>query len=182
MRTLRDIFLDELADRYDAEKRLVIALPKIIEAANCARLRTVLETHLMETERHVATVEKVFKSAGERPRLNKSAAMLGLLAEGAEVMADNHGLPVINAALVAVVQKIEHYEIASYGCLREWAELLGNEAAGSLLQGALDEEKASNRALHKLARTYCNEEALQGWHGRRDAAQSAKLKTARGKK
>ena len=160
MRTLKDIFLDELADRYDSEKRLVIAMPKMIEAATCARLRAALETHLMETERHAATVEKVFILFGEKPRVNKCSAVLGLLAEAAEIMADNKGLPVVNAALVAVTQKIEHYEIASYGCLREWAVLLRNKSAAVLLKVILLEEKASNRALHKLARAYCNEEAL----------------------
>ncbi len=160
MRTLHDILLDELADRYDSEKRLVIALPKVIEAATCAQLRAALETHLMETERQVLTIGKVFKLFGVKPRLNKCSAILGLLAEGAEIMADNKGLPVINAALVAVVQKIVHYEIASYGCLREWAGLLRNKPAAQLLQAILNEKKASNRALHKLARAYCNDEAL----------------------
>ncbi len=179
MRTLKDIFLDELADRYDSEKRLVIALPAMIRVASCLQLRGALETHLMKTERQVEMVEKVFTAFGEKPRLNKSAAILGLLAEGAEVMTDNKGLPVINAALVAVVQKIEHCEIASYGCLREWAELLGNEPAVALLGEALKEEKASNRALHKLARSYCNDEALQGWHGRGGSVKNPKSKTAR---
>ncbi len=160
MRTLKNLFLDELADRYDSEKRLVIAMPAMIKTATCVRLRKSIESHLMETEGHVRKVEKVFKLFGEKPRLNKCSAILGLLAEGAEIAGDNKGLPVINAALVAILQKIEHYEIASYGCLREWAEMLGNPPATVLLKGILDEEKASNQALHKLARAYCNDEAL----------------------
>jgi ferritin-like metal-binding protein YciE len=141
MRTLKDLFLDELADRYDSEKRLVIAMPAMIRAASCARLRKSIETHLMETESHVTKVEKVFKLFGEKPRLNKCSAILGLLAEGAEMAHDNQGLPVINAALVAILQKIEHYEIASYGCLHEWADLLGNQPATVLLKEILVEEK-----------------------------------------
>ncbi|HTB62240.1 MAG TPA: ferritin-like domain-containing protein [Opitutales bacterium] len=160
MRTLKDLFLDELADRYDSEKRLVIAMPKMIKAATCPRLRSLIETHLMETERQVAKLEKVFKLFGEKPSVNKCDATIGILAEGTEVSSDNKGSVVINAALVSVAQKIEHYEIASYGCLREWATLLGNKPAAMLLKEILDEEKAANQALIKLARAHCNNQAL----------------------
>jgi ferritin-like metal-binding protein YciE len=160
MRTLKDLFLDELADRYDGEKRLVIAMPKMIKAATCARLRLLIEAHLMETERQVTKVEKVFKLFGEKPILNKCEATIGMLVEGTEVATDNKGSPVINAALVSVAQKIEHYEIASYGCLREWAMLLGNKPAAAILKEILDEEKAANQALIDLARSSCNNEAL----------------------
>lgn len=160
MRNLKNLFLDELADRYDSEKRLVIAMPKMIKAATCARLRSLIESHLMETERQVVKLEKVFKLFGEKPSLNKCEATVGLLAEGAEVATENKGSPVLNAALVSVTQKIEHYEIASYGCLREWATLLGNKPAAALLQEILGEEKAANQALIELARSSCNVEAL----------------------
>jgi len=160
MRTLIHLFLDELADRYDAEKRLVIAMPKMIKAATCTHLQKLIQSHLKETERHVKTLEKVFRSFGEKPRLNKCEATIGLLKEGDEVASDNKGWPVLNAALISVVQKLEHYEIATYGCLRGWARLLGNTEAAALLQQILVEEQAANHALSELARSRSNNEAL----------------------
>jgi ferritin-like metal-binding protein YciE len=132
----------------------------MIKAATCPRLRLLIESHLMETERQVTKVEKVFKLFGEKPSLNKCEATIGMLVEGNEVATDNKGSPVINAALVSVAQKIEHYEIASYGCLREWAMLLGNKPAAALLKEILGEEKAANQALIDLARSSCNCQAL----------------------
>ncbi len=162
MRTLKNLFLDELADRYDSERRLVIAMPKMIKTATCSHLRSLIETHLMETERHVTKLEKVFKLFGEKPSTNKCEATIGLLAEGAEVATDNKGLPIINAALVLVAQKIEHCEIASYGAMRGWALLLGNKAASAILTEILGEEKAANKALIEVAEGYCNIQALTG--------------------
>jgi len=160
MRTLKNLFLDELADRYDAEKLLVIAMPKFIKAATCTHLQRLIQSHLKETEGHVETLEKVFRSFGEKPRLDRCEATIGLLKEGDEVASDNRGWPVLNAALISVAQKLKHYEIATYGCLREWAGLLGNEEAVGLLQRILVEEKAANHALSELARTRSNDEAL----------------------
>src|SRR5471030_2538322 len=115
MRTLKNLFLDELADRLDSEMRLVNAMPKMIKTATCANLKKVIETHLMQTKQHVTKVEKVFKLFGEKPSVNRCEATLGLLTEGTEVSTENKGSSVINAALVLVAQKVEHYEIASYG-------------------------------------------------------------------
>jgi len=160
MRTLKNLFLDELADRYDAEKLLVIAMPKMIKAATCTHLQKLIQSHLKETESHVKTLEKVFHSFGEKPRLDRCEATIGLLKEGDEVTSDNRGWPVLNASLISVAQKLKHYEIATYGCLREWAALLGNKEAAGLLQEILVEEKAANRALSELARSRTNNEAL----------------------
>jgi len=160
MRTLKNLFLDELADRYDSEKRLVVAMPRMIKAATCTHLQKLIQSHFKETERHVKTLEKGFRSFGEKPRLNRCEATIGLLKEGDEVASDNKGWPVLNAALISVAQKLEHYEIATYGCLRGWARLLGNKEAASLLQEILVEEKAANHALSELARSRSNNEAL----------------------
>jgi len=160
MRTLKHLFLDELADRYDAEKRLVLAMPKMIKAATCTHLQKLIQSHLKETTGHVKTLEKVFRSFGEKPRVNKCEATIGLLKEGDEVVSDNRGWPVLNAAIISVAQKLEHYEIATYGCLRGWARLLGNKEAAGLLQEILVEEKAANHALSELARDRSNGEAL----------------------
>lgn len=160
MRTLQDLFMDELADRYDAEKRLVIAMPKMIKAATCTHLQKLLRSHLKETAGHVRTLERVFRLFGVKPCLKKCEATIGLLKEGDEIAADNKGCPALNAALISVAQKLEHYEIATYGCLRGWARLLGNVDAAGLLQEILVEEKAANHALSELARSRSNNEAL----------------------
>jgi ferritin-like metal-binding protein YciE len=160
MRTLKHLFLDELADRYDAEKRLVIAMPKMIKAATCTHLQKLIQAHLKETTGQVKTLERVFRSFAEKPRGKKCEATIGLLKEGDEAASDNKGWPVLNAALISVAQKLEHYEIATYGCLRGWARLLGNMEAAGLLQEILVQEKAANHALSELARSRSNNEAL----------------------
>ena len=160
MKTLKDLFLDELADMYDAEQRIVRALPKLGKAATSAALQAAIRSHLRETESHVRKLENVFKAFGEKARGKKCEATVGLLEEGAEIASDFKGSPAINAALICAAQKVEHYEIASYGCLHEWAGLLGNETAARLLLAILDEEKAANDSLTELARSGDNQNAL----------------------
>ncbi len=168
MKTLRDLFLDELADMYDAEQRIVKALPKLAKAATCPDLKAAIQAHLKETEGHVKKLEQVFRSFDEKTKGKTCEATKGLLEEGDEIAAEFKGSPAINAALIAAAQKVEHYEIASYGCLHEWAGLLGNEKAAALLEAILDEEKAANEKLTELARASSNEEALD--ETRSDAA------------
>lgn len=160
MRTLKNLFLDELAARYDAGKRLVIAMPKMIKAATCIHLQKLIRSHLKETESHVKTLEKVFQSFGAKPGAKRCEATIGLLKEADEIAAGFKDTPAINAGLISVAQKIEHCEIASYGCLREWAALLENRKASGLLKEILIEEKAANQALIALARSISNYEAL----------------------
>ena len=162
MKTLQDLFLDELADMYDAEHRIVRALPKLIKAATCTQLQAALQKHLKETHGQIAKLEQVFKSIGEKAKGKKCEAAVGLLKEGDEIAAEFKGSPAINAALISAGQKVEHYEIASYGCLHEWAGVLGHEEAAGLLQEILDEEKAADETLTELARSGDNEEARDG--------------------
>jgi ferritin-like metal-binding protein YciE len=160
MKTLKDLFMDELADMYDAEHRIVKALPKMAKAATCPDLKAAIQSHLKETEGHVKKLEQVFQAFDEKAKGKKCEATVGLLEEGDEIAAEFKGSPAINAALISAAQKVEHYEMASYGCLHEWAGLLGNEKAAGLLQEILDEEKAANEKLTELARAGNNEEAL----------------------
>jgi ferritin-like metal-binding protein YciE len=160
MNKLKQLFLTELADRYDSEKRLVSAMAKMAKAATCKHLEKLIRFHLKETERHVKQLECVFKSFDEKAKTRKCEATIGLLKEGADMAAEFKKTTAINAALVSVAQKIEHYEIAAYGCLRAWAELLGNKEAADLLESILAEEKAANESLIELARTHSNREAL----------------------
>ena len=159
MKSLNDLFLDELADMYDAEQRIARALPKMAKAATCTRLQAALENHLKETAFHIASLETVFKSINQPAKGQKCEATVGLLEEGDEIAAEFKGSPAINAALICAAQKVEHYEIASYGCLVEWAVLLGNKQAAKLLKDILDQEKAADQALTVLARDGNNEEA-----------------------
>ncbi len=162
MKTLKDLFLDEVADMYDAEHRIVKALPKMARAATCEKLKKAILAHLKETEGHVKKLEAVFLSFNEKARGKTCEATVGLLAEGDEIAADYKGSPAINAALISAAQKVEHYEMASYGCLHEWAGRLGNSKAAGLLEEILGQEKAANETLTGLARAGNNEEALGG--------------------
>ena len=169
MKTLKNLFLDELADMYDAERRIVKALPKMAKAATCPDLKAAIQSHLKETEGHVTKLEEVFQSFDQKAKGKTCEATVGLLEEGDEIAAEFKGSPAINAALISAAQKVEHHEMASYGCLHEWAGLLGNEEAAGLLLEILGEEKAANETLTKLARASSNEEAL----GESDEKQSA---------
>lgn len=160
MKTLKDLFLNELADMYDAEQRIVRALPKMAKAATCPDLKSALQNHLEETKGQIKKLEQVFRSFDQKAKGQTCEATVGLLEEGAEIAAEFKGSPAINAALISAAQKVEHYEMASYGCLHEWAGLLGNEQAAGVLKEILDEEKAANEGLTELARSSSNAEAL----------------------
>ena len=162
MKTFEDLFLASLADMYYAEKELVNALPKMAKAATHDDLRAAFESHLSETEGHVQKVEAVFEAFGKEPKSKKCPAILGIIEEAEEMVSDNKKSPTINAALVFAGQKAEHYEIASYGGLRDWVKLLGNDDAADILEEILEEEKAADAKLTQLAEEHCNEAARQG--------------------
>ncbi len=161
-KTLADLFLGELQDIYDAEHRITKALPKMVKAASSPELQAALTKHLKETEGQIVKLEQVFKSIGKPAKAKKCEATVGLLEEGDEIAKEFKGSAAINAALISAGQKVEHYEIASYGCLVEWAGMLGHTKAAELLTQILDQEKAANAKLTELARARCNEEAEEG--------------------
>lgn len=160
MNTLKTLFLAELADIYDAEKRISKALPKMAKAATCNDLKAAFASHLEETKGHIAKLEEVFACFDLKAKGSTCEATVGLLKEGEEIAEEFKGSPAINAALIAAAQKVEHYEMATYGCLHEWAELLGSKKAGSLLKEILNEEKGANKSLNTLAHTKSNAEAM----------------------
>jgi ferritin-like metal-binding protein YciE len=149
--TLKSLFLDQLADMYDSEHRITKALPKLIEAATCKELKSALESHLAETEGQRVTLERVFKSFYDKPHQTKCEAIVGILAEGDTIVKKNKKAPTINAAIIAAAQKVEHYEIATYGCLKAWANILGNGEAANLLEEILGEEKEADQTLNELS-------------------------------
>jgi ferritin-like metal-binding protein YciE len=159
MNTLEDLFLDSLADMYYAEKQLTKALPKMAKVATHGGLQSAFRAHLSETEGHVQKVEAVFEAFGKSPKSKKCPAILGIIDEAEEIISENKKSSTINAALIFAGQKAEHYEISSYGGLREWAKLLGNTEGARLLDEILDEEKSADAKLSDLSKD-CNESAL----------------------
>jgi ferritin-like metal-binding protein YciE len=160
LETLHDLYVDELKDLYNAENQLVKALPKMAKAASDPLLAKAFTDHLAETEGQVQRLEKIFKQLEVSPKGKTCKAMEGLLKEGKEVMAEEADPTVMDAALIAAAQRVEHYEMAGYGCVRTFARLLGEEQAAELLQATLDEEGAADRKLTKLAETVINVEAV----------------------
>lgn len=168
MNALKNLFLDELANRLDSEKQLVRAMPVIIKIATCDELKTLIQNHLTETEGHVQALERVFETFEEKPVTKKCEATIGLLKEGNDLADRLKNTEALNAALISSAQKIEHYEIASYGCLHAWAKVLGNREAAGLLEDILEEEKSANESLIELAHSCCNQEAF----GEEDSTES----------
>jgi ferritin-like metal-binding protein YciE len=159
MAVLKDLFLGELADIYDAENRIAKALPKMAEAATNPDLKEALTKHLEETEGHIEKLQRIFSAFDEEPKRKECQATVGLLAEGDELVSENQGQPTINAAIIAACQKVEHYEIASYWTLIEWAKLLENDDAVGFLEEILEEEESADEKLIELADDN-NQEAL----------------------
>jgi ferritin-like metal-binding protein YciE len=158
-KTLDDLFLHNLKDIYNAEKQLVKALPKMAKGATSENLRTAILDHLQETHGQVERLEQVFQLLDVGARGIKCAAMEGLVEEGAEVLEDDFEDAVRDAAIIAAANKVEHYEIATYGTLISFARLLGHENIVELLQATLDEEKAADQKLTELAESEINVEA-----------------------
>lgn len=162
MKTLKNLFLEELSAIYDAEHKILKSLPKMARAATDGPLQSAFLSHLKQTEGHIKMVEKVFQLFEAKAKRRKCEAMAGLLKEGEEVLSNHSGEPTLNAALISAGQKVEHYEIASYGCLREWANLMGNPQASDLLHEILEEEEETDEVLTELARGQSNVEGLLG--------------------
>lgn len=159
MSDLQELFLTELADMYGAEKQLLKALPKMAKAAASSELENALSTHLSETEDQVERIEQVFELFNKPAKSKPCKAMEGLLAEGKEILEEWKGTPALDAALISAAQKVEHYEIASYGCLCTWAQLLGNAEALDLLKQTINEEEEADKKLTEIAENLSNLEA-----------------------
>ncbi|MEO6004576.1 MAG: ferritin-like domain-containing protein [Opitutus sp.] len=180
MKTLEDLFLDELQDIYDAEHRISKALPKMAKAATDIELKAAFTAHLTETRGHIEKVAQVFEIIGEKAKRKTCQATVGLLKEGDEIVEEFADSPAINAALIAAAQKVEHYETASYGCLKEWARLLGHADAADLLGEVLSQEEAANDKLTKIAEDGgCNARAMSKEGDDARDAPAPKKKTAK---
>jgi ferritin-like metal-binding protein YciE len=159
--TMEDLFLEQVEDLYDAEKRLVKALPKMAEATTSLTLRQAFESHLMETEGHVSRLENIFRTLGQDPKAHTCDAMKGLISEGEDVVSDINQSALRDAGLIAAANRVEHYEIAAYGSARTFADILGLSEAAALLEQTLQEEKKADQKLTQLAENMINDEALR---------------------
>ena len=158
---LRDLYIDELKDLYNAENQLVKALPKLARAAASDELRQGFQEHLEQTKGHVDRLEQIFQMLDESPKGKKCKGMEGLIEEGSEVTEEDYEGSLLDAALIGAAQRVEHYEIASYGTARSFAELLGEDDQVSLLEETLQEEKETDEKLTALAKQI-NSEANKG--------------------
>jgi ferritin-like metal-binding protein YciE len=173
--SLKELYLDELRDLYDAENQLIKALPKIAKAAESDELRTGIEEHLEQTKGHAQRIEQILEALGEAVKGKKCKGMAGVLAEGNEMLGEDFEGALMDSAIISAAQRVEHYEIAAYGCVREWAELLGENEAVSLLSKTLEEEKETDEKLTELAHTI-NREALEGSEGEEEESETPKAK------
>ncbi|MGF7028974.1 ferritin-like domain-containing protein [Sphingobacterium multivorum] len=157
-----EFFVDELKDIYWAEKHLVKALPKMQKAATSEKLAAAFEKHTKETQTHIETLEQVFEKLGEKAVAKKCDAMQGLLDEADSIISDtDKGTFTRDAGLILAAQKVEHYEIATYGTLRTFAETMGHDDVAALLQQTLDNEKDTDEALTGVAEGFINEQAAE---------------------
>jgi ferritin-like metal-binding protein YciE len=155
--SIQDLFVEELRDLYSAEKQITKALPKMAKAASSNELRQAFESHLEETSGHVGRLEKIFNTLEKSSRGKTCEGMKGLLSEGAELIKEIGKGDVLDAGLISAAQRVEHYEMAGYGSVRAYAELLGNSGVVDLLQATLDEEKAADKKLTQISKTVNNQ-------------------------
>jgi ferritin-like metal-binding protein YciE len=156
--SIEDLFLDELKDLYSAEKQITKALPKLVKAASTQELSAAFDSHLQETKGHVERLEEIFQKLGKKGTGKTCEGMKGVLEEGSEVIQEIEKGPIRDAGLIAAAQRVEHYEIAGYGSVRSFAELLGKTDIVELLEQTLDEEKAADEKLTKISESV-NQEA-----------------------
>jgi len=149
--SLRELYIDELRDLYNAETQMTKALPKMAKASSNSELRLAFEEHLRQTSEHVSRLEQIFDHLEEKPTGKKCLGMEGLVKEGAETMREEYEDAVMDAAIIGAAQRVEHYEIAGYGTVRDMARLLGEDDHVSLLEQTLQEEKETDQKLTELA-------------------------------
>jgi ferritin-like metal-binding protein YciE len=148
---LRHLYVEELKDLFSAENQLVKALPKMAKASTSEELRAGFEEHLDQTKEHVARLERIFKALDESPKGKKCKGMEGLIKEGAEMIEEDPAPEELDAGLISAAQRVEHYEIAGYGCVSAYAKLLAEDQALSLLRQTLEEEKETDKKLTQLS-------------------------------
>jgi ferritin-like metal-binding protein YciE len=158
-KTLKDLFLEELKDAYDGEHQILEALPKMAQAASSPDLKTAFEEHRVQTQEHVRRLEQIFQSMGKQPERKTCVGIKGIIAEGDHMIQEVGDRDTLDAGLIAGAQKVEHYEIATYGTMRTWARLMGDMKSCNLLQQTADEEGQTDKRLTMLAERHINQDA-----------------------
>ena len=158
--SLKDLYIEEMKDLYNAEMQMTKVLPKMMEAAVSTELKHAFEEHLEQTRGQIARLETIFESHGENPRGKTCRAMQGLIAEGDEMLQESIASNVLDAGLISIAQRVEHYEIAGYGCVRTYAEEIGDREGMRLLNETLEEEKRTDQKLTRLAEGRLNQKAV----------------------
>lgn len=158
---MEDLFLEQIEDLYDCEKRLIKALPKMAKASTSSELRQAFESHLEQTKGHAERLERVFPLISKKPKSMTCEAIKGMVEEGEDLISNTDESPVRDAGLIAAANRVEHYEIAAYGSARTFAETLGLGSAVTLLEQTLKEEKEADQKLTQLAESMVNDEALR---------------------
>lgn len=161
MDSLKDLYVEQLRDLYSAETQILKALPKMEAAASHAELKSGFRQHQEQTQRQVERLDRIFEDLGENPKGHHCKGMEGLLKEGEEMMGERGNASVRDAGLIAAAQRVEHYEIAGYGCVRTYADLLGHKEHASLLQQTLDEEGQTDQKLSAMAEKVINLDAMR---------------------
>jgi ferritin-like metal-binding protein YciE len=179
--SLRELYVDELRDLYDAENRLVKALPKLAKASTSAKLRSAFEGHLEQTRGHVDRLEEIFKKMGEKPTGKKCVGIMGIVKEGDEMLHEDFEGGVRDAALISAGQRAEHYEMAAYGCVKTWAKVLGEVEASALLGKTLDEEKEADQKLSELAKEINMQARNQSENERGEEGEQSESEESEGK-
>jgi ferritin-like metal-binding protein YciE len=159
LESLKDLYLEQLRDLYSAETQLVEALPRLVEAAHNPALRQAFGDHLRQTQEHIERLDRIFRDLGQSPRGHTCAGMQGLIREGEQMIRTRGAAAVIDSGLIACAQRVEHYEIAGYGTVRTYAELLGRSEHVRLLERTLQEEEETDEKLALLADTQVHDEA-----------------------
>lgn len=175
---LKGLYVDELRDLYNSEQQLIKALPKMAKAANSDELRKGFEGHLEQTRQHATRLEQILSALGEPVKGKKCKGMAGIVSESGEMMSEDFEGALMDAALISAAQRVEHYEIAAYGAVHAYAELMGERAAASLLQQTLDEEKETDQKLTELSEQI-NSEAFNGGAEAEDEETRPRYKTAK---
>src|SRR5437763_11768638 len=158
--TLEKLYISELRDLYSAENQLLKALPKMAKGASSPELKDAFEKHLEQTKGHIERLEQLFEQLDESPKGKTCHGMKGLIEEGSQILEEDGEESVLDAGIIVAAQKVEHYEIASYGSVRTFAQLLGKNKSAELLQTTLNEESETNETLNQLAEGIVNPEAL----------------------
>jgi len=159
---MQDLFLEQIEDLYDAENRLVKALPKMADAATTQELQTAFEEHLRQTEGQVGRLEQVFGELGKSPTKPTCDAMKGLIEECEDIVKNTEESPLRDAGLIAAANRVEHYEMAAYGAARNFAQVLGLNRSAQLLEQTLNEEKQADETLTRIATQTVNKQAVAG--------------------